>query len=139
MSLIHEALEKSARSDERFDRRERKAWLEHVMKKGFVERAMPRTLRRARSISWKWLAAGAAIFLMLAWGARLRLTVQLPAAKAPYVLSGTIMGRERLALVNNKPVHVGETVDSARVLDIRDKEVILEESSGKLRSITLSK
>lgn len=44
---------------------------------------------------------------------------------APFVLTGIVDGREKIAVINNRPVKVGETISGARVKEIRNNRVTL--------------
>ena len=52
----------------------------------------------------------------------------------PFVLSGiSALGKDRYAIVNDKIVQQGDSVDGAHVKDILDREVVLETRSGEIK------
>ena len=52
----------------------------------------------------------------------------------PFVLSGiSALGGDRYAIVNDKIVQQGDSVDGAHVKDILDREVVLETRSGEIK------
>jgi hypothetical protein len=77
------------------------------------------------------------------WGAdpfrRHQPQISRPQRTQTWRLSGIVFGRQQpSAIINNKPVHTGDTIDNARVLSIDANSVTLEHNGLKL-TLTVSK